>query len=246
MLRVPEHRLVDQGSLFRENPSPTLVLIRLEEGAMDLPAAFCWTKIGTEAGEAIDEILLRKEAERLISGGMFLWGIGNSIRPSLLALLKRTREPVVIFTPMLSPAALRDVAPRRVVAWRAGRGLDGRRYMVPQWCCVTSGTSGSRPLRHYALVCRRSDSLLTTEGGTLSHANLRNLRTGSMVGSSQVTSVVEHRPIQPPHGLQYAIAFRARLIYPYLVTLSETVDDEERARLRKVHDEGSLDLTEIA
>jgi hypothetical protein len=44
-----------------------------------LPEAFVWTRFGTEAGQTIDRILARKEAERIANGGLFLWGIGNSV-----------------------------------------------------------------------------------------------------------------------------------------------------------------------
>ena len=51
---------------------------------MNIPNYFCWTKIGTEAGETIESILLRKELERISNNGIFLWGVGNSIEPILL------------------------------------------------------------------------------------------------------------------------------------------------------------------
>jgi hypothetical protein len=196
---------------------------------MELPSSFCWTKFGTEAGEPIEAILRRKERERTSNGGIFLWGIGNSIRPSLLALLDHTSQPEVVFTPMVSAPAQRDVAPMRVITWRAGRGLDGRPYTVPQASLVTSGASASRPSRHYALVCQRANPLLATEGGSLSHGTLRNLRTGSVIGSSQVTSVVQHEPSRPRSGPEYEIAFRASLVYPYLVTLCLAADVEDGA-----------------
>jgi hypothetical protein len=143
---------------------------------------------------------------------------------------------------MVSAPAQRDVAPTRVITWRAGRGLDGRPYTLPQTSLVTSGASAATPSRHYALVCQRANPLLATEGGSLSHGTLRNLRTGSVVGSSQVTSVVKHEPSRPRSGPEYEIAFWARLVHPYLLTLSDAADVEEGAACCRCDQESSTRL----
>ncbi len=84
---------------------------------MPLPEVFCWTRFGTEAGQPIDEILDRKEQERAANSGMFFWGIGNSIGPSLRELLRCTPSPEVLFSPTRSTPRREDVAPPAVVAW---------------------------------------------------------------------------------------------------------------------------------
>ena len=53
------------------------------EFLQELPTIFCWTRFGGEAGEPIEQILFRKEQERLANGGVFLWGIGNAVGPSI-------------------------------------------------------------------------------------------------------------------------------------------------------------------
>src|SRR4051794_36992180 len=40
---------------------------------------FCWTRMGTESGMTVDEIVVDKEAQRRQAGGPFLWGIGNRV-----------------------------------------------------------------------------------------------------------------------------------------------------------------------
>ena len=123
------------------------------------PHQFCWTKFGAEAGEEPDEILSRKEEERVANGGLFLWGIGNSIRPSLLALLDATPQPTVLFTPMLAPPAAQDRAPDNIGLWRSATGLDGQPFEIPVGSRVTSGLRGGKlPTHHYALVCHRDFS----------------------------------------------------------------------------------------
>lgn len=189
---------------------------------MDLPGAFCWSKFGAEAGEPAGQIIRRKEYERRSNDGIFLWGIGNSIRPSLALLLKECEEPEVLFTPMLSRAAVADSAPKEVVLWQEAVGIDGNNYDIPTWSAVTSRASvrGSVP-RHFALVCG-SDVSLHESGDDESEftvASVRNLGTGSPVGPSQVTSVVKLQEGVGNSGRSYKVAFRARLVPPFLITL---------------------------
>src|SRR5690242_16124174 len=120
-----------------------------------LPRAFCWTKFGPEAGESIDQILARKERERTATGGVFYWGIGNSVGPALTALLAATREPEVLFSPIRSAPRRQDLAPSYTVRWLAGEGLFGDLIDLPSSVCVTSGWApGPRNVARYALVCR--------------------------------------------------------------------------------------------
>lgn len=191
--------------------------------AAGLPEFFCWTKYGTEAGEDIGAILARKEAERLASGGIFLWGIGNAIGPSVEALLSQAAEPQVVFTPMRSRPANRDVAPAQVAVWQSGVGLDGKPFEVPAHSRVTSRISGSRNY-HYALVCRSDEPVGVSSGERPSFASthVQNLRSGSRVGASQVTSVV--RRIACALGLlptNYSVSFTADLVAPFFVRLTE-------------------------
>lgn len=200
----------------------------------EIPEMFCWTKYGTEAGEAIGAILARKEAERQANGGVFLWGIGNAVGPSIESLLQQTAQPQVVFTPMLSKAAARDVSPPSVAVWRSGIGLDGVHYEVPAHSRVTSRVSPAGRA-HYALVCQSNAPLIASvrDGASFASTHVQNLRSGSRVGASQVTSVV--RRIACAVGLlqsSYKVSFSADLVAPYLVRLTEytLVDDAPAAR----------------
>ena len=121
---------------------------------MSLPKHFCWTRFGTEAGETIDRILERKESERQRNGGIFLWGIGNAIGPSMRELLRVERTPEVIFSPIRSNPKREDAQPSTVIAWRAGRDLDGRPRVSckyarrPQRSCKANRRRGASPIRH--------------------------------------------------------------------------------------------------
>ena len=198
------------------------------DSTAELPDLFCWTKYGTEAGEDIGAILARKEAERLASGGTFFWGIGNAIGPSVEALLAHAAEPQVIFTPMRSRPAARDVTPAQVAVWHRGIGLDGQPFELPTFSRVTSRISPTRSY-HYALVCRSEQPLgpSARPGPSFASTHVQNLRSGSKVGASQVTSVV--RRIACALGLvpsSYTVLFKADLVAPYLVRLTHYSLDE--------------------
>ena len=187
---------------------------------------FCWTKFGTEAGESVTTILKRKDQERRLNGGTFLWGIGNAIGPSIERLIHETSEPSVVFTPMLSRPAAKDVTPTSVGVWHRGVGVDGKEIDLPEYSYVTSRMSGSGRA-HYALVCRSSaplEDVVNSESPSLGFeaAHVVNLRSGSRVGASQVTSVV--RQVACPLELKrstYKVSFVAKLVPPYLLRLTE-------------------------
>jgi hypothetical protein len=193
---------------------------------MSVPDAFCWTRFGTEAGESIDEIFARKEDERCENQGTFLWGVGNSIRPSLHALISERREAVVVFSPMRGKPSAHDVAPAHTVLWTAATTLRGEPYAIPDGSVVTSGRrSQSARNHHYALVCA-SDAPLNclSESELIRLPEMRNFRNGTSIGASQVTCVVRHTPANGDSGPTYSVALTARLVWPYFVTLSDPVE----------------------
>jgi hypothetical protein len=186
-----------------------------------IPDQFCWSKYGAEAGEGPASILNRKERERAANGGTFLWGIGNSIRPSLEVLLRRVQTPAVLFTPMRSRAAAKDVAPAVVGRWTRATSWTGEPFELPAHTLVTSGAGdGDPPTRHFALVCRRDEPIPDGAEGWLDERGLRNLRTGSVLGASQVTAVVTTVPMRDRRP-RYTIAFSAALVEPYMVELRD-------------------------
>lgn len=193
---------------------------------MTLPDYFVWTRYGTESGEAAEVILARKERERQLGSGLFLWGVGNSVAPSVRKLLAhlKGRDPAVVFSPMLAAPRAVDVAPAEVVAWCCARGIDEREWEMPEGTLVTSrtGSGAARKSRHYALVCRRSEPLRADDAGErFTIDDLTNFASGQRVGHSQVTSVV--RRVRQSVDGPYVAAVTARLVYPYVVELTEPI-----------------------
>lgn len=186
-----------------------------------LPTIFCWTRFGTEAGETVDAILERKERERRANGGVYFWGIGNSVETGLAELMRRSARPEVLFSPIKSRPRADDVDPPAVVRWECGVTPTGERMRLPLAARVTSRQSKGP---HYALVCASDDPLCIADLGRLRFGALRNLISGRELGASQVTAVVE-RLLDSETGREYAVAFRSHLVEPYFVRLVDPVVD---------------------
>lgn len=188
---------------------------------MPLPDAFVWTRFGTEAGQSIEDIIARKERERQQNNGVFLWGIGNSIGPSLSSLLKSHSIPVVAFSPIKSKPRAVDVEPGQVVIWRRATTTNGEHYNLPAGSMVTSRYVLGRN-KHFALVCR-SDRSLSIETGyeALDINSLVNAKSGTKVGFSQVTAVVKKLEEPSTVEREYSVAMCCQLEHPFVITLQE-------------------------
>jgi len=188
-----------------------------------LPDFFCWTRFGTEAGEAIGHILQRKEDERAANDGVFIWGIGNAIGPSIRELVRRRPKPEVLFSPIKCSPRPQDVLPPTVAAWISGETLDGDVYRLPEHSLVTSRYDPLTPRStHYALVCFSPTPIMPAQPvGKISFGSLRNMRTGRPIGASQVTAVVHFNELDSNGGHLYDVAIRAELAYPYFIKLMQ-------------------------
>ncbi|WP_174967840.1 hypothetical protein [Burkholderia lata] len=182
--------------------------------ADDVPDIFCWTKMGTEAGQTLDAIIRRKELERIAGNGVFAWGIGNSLGTSVdLARQMRPGGRVdVLFTPMKSAPKQADVTPSQTFLWLNSIERDGRIASLPEHLLITSrGGEGKRT--HYALLCHSDSSI---EDDALEHyiyaESARNLASSNRIGPSQVTSMVRYgSDAVSLDGAPYKVAFRAAL-----------------------------------
>jgi hypothetical protein len=199
--------------------------VRATSRLIQVPDAFCWTRFGPEAGQSSNDILVRKDHERAAQEGLFLWGIGNALGPSIRQLIETNASPRVLFSPIKSHPRPEDVRPASVVAWTKAQALDGTEFDLPPRCLVLSrqDAAGQKQV-HYALVCYSATSLMRTQPvGQLYFEALRNILTGSPVGASQVTAVVRREPCQLEHGRSYEIALAAHLVRPYFLRLRDPV-----------------------
>ena len=190
---------------------------------MPLPDAFVWTRFGTEAGQSIDDIIARKERERQQNNGVFLWGIGNSIGPSLPSLLRSQSMPVAVFSPIKSKPRTVDIEPGQVAVWYRATTTNGEHYSLPAGSMVTSRYVPGRK-KHFALVCRSDKPLsIETDYETLNISGLVNAKSGTKVGFSQVTAVVKKREESSNVEQEYSVAMCCQLEHPFVVTLQYPV-----------------------
>jgi hypothetical protein len=202
---------------------------------MNLPEYFCWTRFGTEAGQGIEQILRRKDEERLANNGVFLWGIGNSVGAAMTELVRRCGNPEVLFSPIKSSVRPADAAPESVVAWTKAETVRGEEFLLPTHSLVTSRQNVSSPkIIHYALVCFSETPLrLAGEPLAFSFRAVRNMVSGNPVGASQVTAVVRTNAAWAGEGGMYEVPLRAKLVPPYFIRLREPMRIPEWARLTR-------------
>lgn len=198
------------------------------ERAGGIPAVFCWTKMGSEAGQPLTNIVQRKELERQCGAGVFAWGIGNSVGPAIryAKYAERITALDALFTPMKSAPKAIDVSPSSVLWWRGYHGDDGQIHRLAGHMLVTSrghSGAGEKKRGHYALICRSQRSLLEQSGEVaIDPRALRNLVSANPVGASQVTSVVRYQPREATESA-YPVLFRAKLTDAAFVRLAMPV-----------------------
>jgi len=192
-----------------------------------IPDIFCWSKVGSESGESIDRIIMRKEVERIANNGIFTWGVGSSLGDSAEMLKHATEDATVIFTSMLSKPKLIDERPKTLLLWTGGRTRDGESIELPYYSLLTSRghtETRSNKVKHYALMCRSSNSITHQRKGHLYGGSLVNLKTGNPVGNSQVTAIVKRNDAIAKHKRRYNIEFVAKLDNPLQVILDKYVE----------------------
>lgn len=157
-----------------------------------LPPTFCWTRIGAKFGEDLSTTVLRKEWERRLGGGRFLWGIGQSLGSSVQVAAHRAGSLVALFTPVVSRAPV--VNPGRMLLWNAWVDAGGQVRQLPPYSFITSRAtlpSGRRREQHYALVCASAAPLGVGTRLRVTPENLRSAVTGKPLGAAQSAVVVD-------------------------------------------------------
>lgn len=198
-----------------------------------MPPIFCWTKMGSEAGQGLRDIVRRKDLERQCGRGLFSWGIGNSVGPAIeyARAAERLPELYALFTPMKSRPKAIDAMPAQIVMWMSYYTGADHITSLPSHMLITSrghAGSGAEKRTHYALFCRSDESLLEQrDHGAIDQRAVCNLVSSSPVGSSQVTSVVRHNQALAFEAT-YPVLFKARLAEAGFVRLANPVRLEGR------------------
>jgi len=203
--------------------------LQLNESDTPVPSVFCWTKMGTEAGQSLSEILRRKEFERLAGGGTFCWGIGNSLgRSVVMAMESHPKGVEILFSPMKSKAKAIDENPVELSLWTAYWDETGEYVDLPGHMVITSrrhAPSGMVKSSHYALMCS-SESPITQNicYGELDAARVVNYVSRNALGASQVTAMVRYSsPVSKLLSKPYPIHFRAKMYQNGFIKLGQPV-----------------------
>ena len=201
----------------------------------------CWSRMQAESGQDLASIVRRKETERRVGEGVFLWGVGNppGRLPAGLALAGTELE--VVFSVMKTRPKAIDTAPATVLAWRRYVGADGSERSLPAHCLVTSrGTmGGASKTRHYALICRSVAPLCLGDLGPFDPEAYRNVSgNGAPIGASQVTALLRSVGPRCAGAGTYRVNLRATLTQDLWVRLCDPVVLCGQ-RLAAIRDEGA-------
>lgn len=195
-----------------------------------IPSKFVWTRMNTDAGEPLENIVRRKNLEREAGKGgfadTFWWGVGERKGPAVSIHLADC-EPEVLFSRALGDAVPRDTDPEErffYTTWRAydrrKRDYGGKPLPVPENVIVQSGKRRD----YFALVCRSQRSLELSGSAQLYRGEMRNLNNDGTEGktlerSQQTTCVVKYSQGAGATGRPYRVNLRADLVFPRFVKL---------------------------
>ncbi len=191
---------------------------------IDLPSAFCWTKMGGESGEVLERIIQRKNIERHANDGTFIWGIGSSVGSAISNLSENEKQVPIVFSRMLSNTKSIDAQPKTLLLWLGYYDSNGTVKELPRYSLVTSRGETEKSLKksHYALFCHADFELSLEPKAELNAKMLVNYSSGRPLGFSQVTAVVrkESSLAEQDKPRNYSISTIAELKMPYFAKLA--------------------------
>jgi uncharacterized protein (DUF1697 family) len=179
-----------------------------------------------EAGQQLEDIVRRKEWERLANDGTFCWGVGNAPNRCTPELARDRVEVDALFSIMKSRPKIVDVAPSAVVIWRKFVDFDGRERAIPKGSLVTSrGDFQTRLKRsHFALFCRTESPLVLGDFGSFDPTAYRNVgEIGGAIGPSQVTALLRRTAQERSDSTSYRINLKAKMFGSYWAKLTDPI-----------------------
>lgn len=180
----------------------------------------CWTKMQAESGQSLEDIIERKEGERIHNSGIFYWGIGTSIGD--IRKITPHKEIPLIFSRMLSKPQEVDVSPDFIFRWASFVDINGEKKQLPSSTTILSRGTTKTGIKknHYALVCHSKIKLEFGYFGEFDHTAYKNI-SGKKIGGSQVTAVITKDREESHIFSKYKINMHANLIYPYCIKLCD-------------------------
>lgn len=199
----------------------------LSEHRSAMPARLiCWSRMQAEAGQELEAIVARKELERQVNGGVFMWGVGNAPGSEPARLAREGVHVDLILSVMKSKPKQRDQNPGGLLVWTRYIDERGKERELPAGSLVTSRAPepGARSRGHYALMAHCEQPLRLGDLGSFNPAAYRNVGgRGAQVGSSQVTALLRLTAPDAVDHAGYRAAIRATLVGGYWVRLAEPI-----------------------
>lgn len=197
---------------------------------MGRPKTFVWSKVGPEAGLTLDQILSWKELQRLLSNGIFFWGVGSL--PSAQkqhSFLRAVRKPQLLFTEQISKATDENINPASTVLWTHYRDRGGNEVALPRFAAVTSKEGRSR---HGAIVARSVEPLALRDRLNFELGDFGNFEGKPNVAFQQSVAIIQKKENGNPRRI-YDRGFWVDLVSPYFdeLTRSRTLT---RAEVRQI------------
>jgi hypothetical protein len=183
---------------------------------------FVWTRYGPDAGEDVEGILARKEAER--KQGSFWWGVGNSInREKLAKALNDTGGTLhVLFSEQLKREETCR-ADDKMKLWTLYQDWqDGQWHEIPDHALVVSKDTSKpkRDQRYYALVCESLATITRLDNLYFHEESFQGYPDLGPPGRSQNNTALVKRKAQDHGRLRYKSGFCATLLSPHFVRLA--------------------------
>jgi hypothetical protein len=190
-----------------------------------LTVPFVCSVIGGDADEALDHIMVRKEAERSAGtadhSGEFWWGLSAPLGRDVEAMAKQNAGTLpILFSKSSNTSAAHSSQVRIWNKWRSI--LDPQQHgRIPDHVIVTSGHNPNpnkkRSASHSALICYSGVKLTLGNLGYCDLAQCRTAKNGKsidyLVGARLL---VKQQPLTTPLGTPSLsvrrVAFQARLI----------------------------------
>jgi hypothetical protein len=193
----------------------------------------CWSRMQAEGGQQLNEIVRRKELERVANNGLFCWGVGNAPNRATAGLARDQVAVDVLFSIMKSRPKMVDIAPSTILIWRKFIDFDGRERALPRSSLVTSkGESLAGTKRsHFALFCRANSPLMLGDFGSFDPNAYRNVgEIGGSIGASQVTALLRRVDSEDPDRASYRVNLKAKMVGSYWAKLADPIQMDSAKR----------------
>ncbi len=169
-------------------------------------------------------MVLRKEWERRLGGGRFLWGV-NHLPATSHGTVGQSRGATALFSPHARKHSRAAKAKSSFVYWNAWVDFSGQLRPLPSHALITSTAvlpSGRAREKYFALVCFSPDQLQI--GGTLNlrPGEFRHARSGRVLSTGTSTAVVDFHGKNDRVGTRtYPVSLAVSLDAPYFIRLAE-------------------------